>query len=241
MARTVQEIMNPEVLTLRPDMCLADALHQLRAFGVGAAPVVDEARKPLGVLSIKDILDADGDAGARMSRPALCVPSSALVEDAARQLAATAVHHLVVVDSAGDTVGMLSSLDLLRAVLGMPTPHPASFPHWDASTETSWSDDMVLDEEHAQHSPPSPGVLVVVTSHPGETESVVWVEACDDIRARAIAMATSPLLQEAALMRALARRGLRFRAARLVDEAKRRRVLATLRDRVDHTPPPGAT
>jgi hypothetical protein len=241
MARTVREIMNPEVLTLRRNLPLADARHQLRAFGVGAAPVVDEARRPVGVLSIKDILDVDGIASDRMSRPVLCVSCSALVENAARQLAATRVHHLVVVDGAGGTVGMLSTLDLLRALLGMPTPHPASFPHWDASTETSWTDDAFLDEDHADQAPTGPGVLVLSTSFVGEPESVIWVESCEDVRERALAMVTWPMQQEPPLLGILEGPGLRFRAARLVDEAKRARVLATLRDRVDHAPPPGAT
>lgn len=233
--------MNQEVLTLRPHLPLADARHQLLAFGVSAAPVVDDAHRPVGVLSVRDILDVNGTAADRMNRPVLCVPSAALVEDAARQLAATRVHHLVVVDGAGGTVGMLSTLDLLRALLGMPTPHPASFPHWDASTETSWSDDAVLDEDHADQAPTGPGVLVISTSFVGESESVMWVESCEDVRARALAMVTWPMQQEPQLLQILARPGLRFRAARVADEAKRARVLATLRDRVDHTPPPGAT
>jgi hypothetical protein len=233
--------MNPEVLTLRPDMPLVEARHQLRSFGVSAAPVVDEDKRPVGVLSVKDILDGNGTAADRMSRPALCTPSSALVEDAARQLAATRVHHLVVVDGAGATVGMLSTLDALRALLGMPTPHPASFPHWDASTETSWSDDAVLDADHADGAPTGPGVLVISTSFVGEPETVMWVESCEDVRARALAMLTWPMQQEPPLVQVLARPGLRFRAARLVDEAKRARVLATLRDRMDHMPPPDAT
>jgi len=241
MARVVREIMNSEVLTLRPDLPLIDARHQLRAFGVGAAPVVDQARKPVGVLSVKDILDTDGRAADRMSRPALCVPSSALVEDAARRLAATGVHHLVVVDGAGETVGMLSTLDLLRALLGMPTPHPAAFPHWDAATEASWSDDLMLDEDHADQAPEGPGVLAIITSFVGEADRVVWVEDCQDVRSRALAIVKSPMKQEPSLVHVLSRPNLRFRAARLTDEAKRSRVLATLRDRVDHTPPPGAT
>jgi hypothetical protein len=241
MARTVREIMNQEVLTIAPDMPLADARQQLRAFGVGAAPVVGDDRRPVGVLSIKDILDLNGIAADRMSRPALCAPSSALVEDAARQLAVTRVHHLVVVDGGGGTVGMLSTLDLLRALLGLPTPHPAAFPHWDASTETSWSDDAVLDEDHADSAPAGPGVLVISTSFVGESESVMWVESCEDVRARALAMVTWPTKQESPLVKVLARPGLRFRAARLADEAKRARVLATLLDRLAHTPPPDGT
>lgn len=234
--------MNREVLTLRPETALRDASQLLRSFGVGAAPVVNEDLEPLGVLSVRDVVDdTEGRADDRMSRPALCVASDALVEDAARQLAKTNVHHLVVVDSGGGTVGMLSSLDLLRALLGMPTPHPQTFPHWDEATEASWSDDCPLDPENAARAPQGPGIVALVTSHVGETDATVWAEACRDLRSRALDMAADPMSQEPALVHALAHPGVRFRVARIEDEAQRDRTLALLQDRLEHLPPPGAT
>jgi hypothetical protein len=241
MARTVREIMNREVLTLRPDMALRDANHLLHNFGVGAAPVVGDDRKPLGVLSVRDSLETEGRAADRMTRPALCVSASSLVEDAARQLAETSVHHLVVVDSSGGTVGILSSLDLLRALLGMPTPHPQTFPHWDEATDASWTDDRPLDQENAARAPGGPGVVALVTSHVGEPDAIVWAEACRDLRSRTLEMAADPTHQEPALVRVLAHRGVRFRAASIADETKRARTLALLQDRLDHLPPPGGT
>lgn len=233
--------MNREVLTLRPETALHDANHLLRSFGVGAAPVVAEDGKPLGVLSLRDSLDVGGRVNERMSRPALCVPSSALVEDAARRLAETSVHHLVVVDGSGGTVGMLSSLDLLRAVLGMPTPHPAAFPHWDEATEASWTDDRPLDEENASSAPEGPGIVALVTSYVGEPDCIVWAEECRNLRSRALDMAADPMHQEQALVHVLAHRGVRFRVARIAEEARRGRTLALLQDRLEHLPPPGGT
>ncbi len=233
--------MNREVLTLRPDMALHDANHLLRSFGVGAAPVVGDDRKPLGVLSVRDSLDLEGKIKDRMNRPALCVSSSALVEDAARQLAQTSVHHLVVVDGSGGTVGMLSSLDLLRALLGMPTPHPQTVPHWDEATEASWTDDRPLDEDNAGRAPDGPGIVALVTSYVGEPDAIVWAEACRDLRSRTLDKAADPMHQEPALVQVLAHRGVRFRVARIGDDSKRSRTLALLQDRLDHLPPPGGT
>jgi hypothetical protein len=241
MARTVREIMNREVLTLRPDTTLHDANHLLRSFGVGAAPVVGDDRKPLGILSVRDSLDMEGRAKDRMTRPALCIPSSALVEDAARRLAETSVHHLVVVDSSGGTVGMLSSLDLLRALLGMPTPHPQTFPHWDEATDACWTDDRPLDAENAARAPDGPGIVALVTSYVGETDAIVWAEACRDVRSRTVDMAADPMHQQPPLVQLLAHRGVRFRVAHIEDEAKRSRTLALLQDRLEHQPPPGGT
>lgn len=233
--------MNREVLTLRPEMALHDANHLLRSFGVGAAPVVGDDRKPLGVLSVRDSLDLEGRTKDRMTRPALCVSASALVEDAARQLAETSVHHLVVVDGSGGTVGMLSSLDLLRALLGMPTPHPQTFPHWDEGTEASWTDDRPLDEDNASRAPDGPGIVALVTSYVGEPDAIVWAEACRDLRSRTLDLAADPMHQEPGLVQVLAHRGVRFRVARIADDAKRSRTLALLQDRLDHLPPPGGT
>jgi predicted transcriptional regulator len=71
-----------------------------------------------------------------MTRPAVCVEGSTAIEVAARRLALADVQHLVVVDSSGAAVGSVSVLDVLRALLGIPAHHPATFPHWDAATQT---------------------------------------------------------------------------------------------------------
>lgn len=241
MARTVQEIMNRELLAVRPDLPAAEVGVLLRSFGVGAAPVLDDARRPLGVVSVRDVLDADGTAGDRMTRPAICVGSATSVEEAARRLAGTEMHHLIVVDASGAAAGMLSTLDLLRAVLGMPARHPAAFPHWDETTDVSWTDDWNLETEHATRAPDGAGVLVLVRGSAGETEVLVWAEPCGNVRARVLELVQVPTRQEAALVRVLALRDLRFRAASVQDEDARERVVSILRDRLEHLPPPGAT
>jgi CBS domain-containing protein len=233
--------MNGELLAVRPDLPIAEVRDLLRSFGVGAAPVLDEARRPLGVVSVRDVLDGEGAARDRMTRPAICVESSTPVEEAARRLAGTDMHHLVVVDGSGVAAGMLSTLDLLRAVLGMPARHPAAFPHWDESTHASWTDDWPLDEENLGRAPDSPGVLTLVRANTGEQDEVVWVEACVNARARLLELSHGPTLQQPALARVLALRGLRFRTASVGDEPARARIVMLLRDRLDHLPPPGAT
>ena len=114
MARTVQEIMNRELFGVRPELPLAEARGFFRSLHVGAAPVLDEARRPLGVLSVRDVLDGDGTAGERMTKPAICVGVSTSIEEAARRLAQTSMHHLIVVDGGGTAVGIVSTLDVAR-------------------------------------------------------------------------------------------------------------------------------
>lgn len=241
MARTVQEIMNRELFAIRPDLPVAQARGVLRSLRVGAAPVLDDTQRPLGVLSVRDLLDAEGTAGERMTRPAICVDGSTSIEEAARRLAGTSMHHLIVVDGGGAAVGMVSTLDFLRALLGMPAHHPETFPHWDEATHAAWTDDWPLDAEHLGRAPDGPGVLVLVRSSAGESDEHVWVEPCADIRVRIHELADSARQQSPSLARLLALRDLRFRAAAVTDEPSRDAIVALLRDRLDHQPPPGAT
>jgi hypothetical protein len=148
---------------------------------------------------------------------------------------------MVVVDGAGVAVGMLSTLDLLRAVLGMPTRHPVAFPHWDEATQVSWTDDWPLDEPGCANAPDVPGFLLIVSGGPGQRDAVVWTELCPSIRARALEVVSLPAEQPPALACQLGRSGLRFRAASVSDESSQQRIAALLRDRLDHVPAPGAT
>ena len=116
---------------------------------------------------------------------------------------------------------MVSTLDFLRALLGMPAHHPETFPHWDEATHVSWTDDWTLDEENLRRAPDGPGVLLLVRSNAGDPDEPVWVEASPDVRARLHELTRSPAVQPAALARMLALRGLRFRAATVGDEDSR--------------------
>jgi CBS domain-containing protein len=241
MARTVQEIMNRELFAIRPELPVTEVRGFFRSLHVGAAPVLDGSRRPLGVLSVRDVLDGDGTAGERMTKPAICVGMSTSIEEAARRLAHTSMHHLIVVDGAGAAVGMVSTLDFLRALLGMPAHHPDTFPHWDEATHVSWTDDWALDDENLPRAPAGPGVLVLVRANAGDPDEPVWVEASPDVRARLHELTEAPVRQPTVLARMLALRGLRFRAATVGDQASRDGIVALLRDRLDHQPPPGAT
>jgi CBS domain-containing protein len=243
MPRTVQDIMNRELLAIRPDLPVNDARALLRSFRIGAAPVLDDDRRAVGVVSLRDLLDAGGTAQERMSRPALCVSISAPIEAAARQLARGDVHHLVVVDGTGAAVGMLSTLDVLRALVDVPTRHPQTFPHWDEATGIRWTDEWTLEEENVARAPEGAGVLALTVGPLGKRNEVLWVEACDDLRARVRDLVSPPsaLTEETKLRRILATPGVCFRAAAAAEAGVRSRVVHLLRERIDHAPPHGDT
>jgi CBS domain-containing protein len=241
MPRTVDEIMNRELLAVGPNTPVREVRGLLQSYVVGAVPVIDDANRPLGVISLRDVLESDGTAGERMTKPAMCISNSTMIDHAAHQLARSDRHHLVVVDGAGAAVGMLSTLDLLRALLGLPTGHPAAFPHWDETTEVSWTDDRAFDVEGCATAPDVPGFLLIVSGIPGARDAIVWTEPCDSVRARAIELVSEPSTRPPPLQHHMSAPGLRFRAAAVWDEAARERIAALLRDRLENAPPPGAT
>jgi CBS-domain-containing membrane protein len=86
-------------------------------------------------VSLRDLLS--GEHRTEVKAPVFSVVSTTPVESAARALAETEYHHLVVVDEeSGKAVGMVSAVDLLRALLHMPVKHPAAFPAFKAAPPT---------------------------------------------------------------------------------------------------------
>jgi CBS-domain-containing membrane protein len=120
--RTVSEFMSRELLYLSQDARVDVARSHILDFGVTAVPVLDDEHRPIGVVSLRDLVHGRGRP--QMSSPAHTIPADTPVEQAARTVAETNMHHLVVVDTTGRAVGMLSALDLLRALVGLPAAPP---------------------------------------------------------------------------------------------------------------------
>jgi hypothetical protein len=241
MTRSIEEIMNRELLAVVPETPVESIRHLMRAFAVSAVPVVDKDRRPVGIVTSTSVFSENGAAGACMSRPATCIEGSAGIEIAARRLVAGDLHHLVVVDGAGVAMGIVSVLDVMRAMLGLPAHHPDAFPHWNSATQSSWTDDVPLDAEHASQAPNAAGVVALVRAGFGETDVIVWAEACANVRDRIVAISAGAYSDEVALTRVLDCRALRFRVAPIRDDAHRERVAMGMRSAIEHRPPPGAT
>jgi len=216
MPKTVHEIMNRELFSLRIQDGTDDALGYIVGLGITAAPVLDEAKKPIGLASFRDLLRSSAPAtvAERMTVPAITIGEGASVETAARLLAERGVHRVVVVDTEGKAVGVASALDVIRGLLGLPASHPSAFPHWDKKHGVSWSDDTLLDLERLDVAPDGPGVLAVIRGGKAVEERVVWAEAAHNVRTRLYDLLSRPQDEQPMLKRILASyAGLRFRAA----------------------------
>jgi CBS domain-containing protein len=125
MTPTVREFMNPQLVYLRENSRPELALHPILDFGITAVPVLDENDRPVGLISLRDLADTRKH-GAPLTTSLVSVGIDEPVLAAARVLANSNVHHLVVLDRDGRAVGMLSAVDVVRALLGLPATHPVA-------------------------------------------------------------------------------------------------------------------
>jgi CBS domain-containing protein len=236
MAIRVREIMNRELFSVGPEESVESTLQAILALGITGVPIVDEQRVPLGHVSLRNLMKdrAGTTAKDRMSRPAATVPAEARIAEAARRLARSGYHRLIVVDEAGRAVGMVSSLDVIRGLLGLPAPHPAAFPHLDRETGLSWSDDLPLERSEIATAPDGPGVLVLIFGTAGAPDRVVWAESTGGLRGRLEEMLTA---RQPELLSAWLEHGhLRFRVASAEDPDERAEALAIVLRRAAATP-----
>jgi CBS-domain-containing membrane protein len=126
MSKTVSEIMNPKLVYIKDGDRVALARRHIIDFGITAVPVLDETHRPVGVVSLRDLSRPDAETFQPTGTVAT-VHASLSIEEGARQLAESEYHHLIVVDDKGIAVGMVSSLDFLRALVGLPPRHPKKF------------------------------------------------------------------------------------------------------------------
>ncbi len=131
-AETAAELMTANPVSIRDTATVAEAVALLTDKGFSGAPVIDEAGRPIGVLSRADIIthdreavrlgiceaDFDKNAPTRvrdLMTPAVfsVTPQTPATKVIAEMLALN-VHRLFVVDNTGVLVGVITALDMLR-------------------------------------------------------------------------------------------------------------------------------
>ncbi len=120
----VSDIMSGDLFTISEDATLQEAAFHLNADLVSGAPVHDAQGRIVGILSKTDVLDIERDNKTmgitkvrdRMHRGVRAVRSDAPAREAVALMAEHSVHRLVVTDGAGAPVGMVTAMDVIRAL-----------------------------------------------------------------------------------------------------------------------------
>lgn len=123
----VGNLMTVDPVVIGPDATVHEAELMLKSYRISGLPVTADGAV-VGVISQTDLLNARSSEliGANwervkvrhlMSRPAVTVHLGTTITRAARLMLAQHIHRLVVVDEEGAPVGVLTSTDLLRALL----------------------------------------------------------------------------------------------------------------------------
>jgi len=125
-AVTAVDLMTRNPVSIRSDLTIDEVIAFLTDTGYSAAPVIDEAGRPVGVVSRTDVVVYDraratSDAGtakvvraADLMTPAVfSVAPEATAHEVGREMVRLNVHRLYVVDDGGVLIGVISALDLL--------------------------------------------------------------------------------------------------------------------------------
>ncbi len=230
MAISVHEIMSRELFSLYPSELVEDALGYMLALGITSAPVIEEDSTLVGMVALVDLLNERLDAGVVdcMSSPVVSIRADASIAEAGRLIGETSCHHLVVTDIDDRVVGLISSLDVIRGLVGLPATHSPTSPHYDSETGTRWTDDSPFELAHAEVASEEAGVFALIRGGVGVEESPVWVESTTQLRKRLVHILTHPTEQSILLQKVLAFRQLRFRTAIIAESSARERVTTAM-------------
>jgi CBS domain-containing protein len=126
----VFELMRTDLITVKHDDLVADAVVTLADAHVSGVPVLDNRKKLIGVLSTTDVLQAEAECASAEDREQLfgekrveeimtprplVIEPTADVRQAAQQMLYLEIHRLFVEDK-GELVGVISQSDIVRAV-----------------------------------------------------------------------------------------------------------------------------
>ena len=126
---TVGDVMTPNPVSISEAASLAEAGSLLESRKISGMPVVDASGAVVGVVSQTDLIRAQANPRFHsnwrglavreiMTTPALTIPSTAGLDEAARLMGERSVHRLVVTDAAATPIGIISASDLVRSWLG---------------------------------------------------------------------------------------------------------------------------
>lgn len=128
----LRHVMSRELVCARPDLDIREVVALMMQHHIGCIPVVDNDRRPVGVITKFDIVDqlhaylssvangsplpvdlAPRSADEAMMPIALTLPETASLAHAASMMTCEDLHHVLVVTATGELVGVVSSKDIV--------------------------------------------------------------------------------------------------------------------------------
>ena len=144
----VEQVMARDVITVHEDSSMIEAARMLHNYGITGAPVVDDFGRCVGVLSASDFVQSKYEVGcncvthvvtniecsgllraeelddesvrAHMSPNVQKIRGHRSIIDAGNIMCHEHIHRLIVVDRQGKPVGIITSLDLVSAMVNAP-------------------------------------------------------------------------------------------------------------------------
>ena len=118
---TVADIMSRDVFTVGVDDRLDTVSWTLNAELVSGAPVCDRDGRVVGIISKTDIVESDKPLGMARASDAMstgvwCVNPTEPAADVIRLMAEKNIHRVLVVEGYGPPVGIVTAMDVVRAV-----------------------------------------------------------------------------------------------------------------------------
>jgi CBS domain-containing protein len=119
-ADTARDLMTSNPVSISEHATVRQAAAVLMDREIGAVPVINDAGRPIGVLSRADIVrrerDASGQNEAReiMTSTVVSIAPDDFAWQAIAKMAAFKVHRLFVVDESGVLIGVISAFDVVR-------------------------------------------------------------------------------------------------------------------------------
>ncbi|ABV34189.1 MULTISPECIES: CBS domain-containing protein [Pseudothermotoga] len=119
----ITEIMNSNVISVKPDRTLRQVKEILRIKRISGLPVVDSERKLIGIVSIEDIIKAleggyvDDTVEERMTKNVVSIQSNSTLKDVIEVFEKWPYGRFPVVDSENKLVGIVTKNDVMMALL----------------------------------------------------------------------------------------------------------------------------
>ncbi len=120
-ARTAADLMTPNPVSISRTSSVREAATFLAARGISAAPVIDDAGRPIGVVSRSDILIHHQTPVVErtpvhsvMTPAVFCVRADAPAAEVIEAMVGLGVRRVFVVDNGGVLIGVVSAFDVLR-------------------------------------------------------------------------------------------------------------------------------